>query len=110
MFIKDNIRHNEKYLYHITDFKNVTNILKNGLRGTDGIWFVDCKDVVPHVALNQIFLTKAIAVLRVQRKGITEKLLDDNVGEITTKHQFYTLQKHIDPKYLRLDYVFDIIP
>jgi len=101
------------YYYHITDVKTAFTILKKGLKaneegdiflfenvsftwGSQGIR----NTVADSIAENQIFL-KEYAILRVNSKGITGEVINDNVGELSSPFQWIVKQPLIEAKYLK---------
>lgn len=106
----------EKYYYHITDPKNVKNIIKEGLiANEDGdIFLFENKSigtpigegkmkiicVADHIARNQVFLEK-YAMFEISADGIEGDLIKDNVCEITAELQWIVKQQRIAPEYIK---------
>jgi hypothetical protein len=102
--------------YHITALNNVQSILKNGLRcNSDGQIFVfenksirinDVNNTVADIiANNQIFLDKYV-MFEIDDKGFNTDLINDNVGELSSKRQWFVEQSVIDKKYLNVFGIF----
>jgi len=104
---------NKKY-YHITDVKNKTSILKNGLRANEeGFIFLfenvstinrdtNIQNTVSDmIAANQLSLEE-YAMFEIDSKGINENLLKDEVAEFSAKNQFIAKQENIAPQFINL--------
>jgi hypothetical protein len=94
---------NTKKLYHITHIDNFTSIINEGLKANNKgeIFIFDNIDCASHIAINQIFLFDNYALFEINPKGIDVELINDNVTEYTSKHQFIIYQNIILPKYLK---------
>lgn len=97
--IKDNS------FYHISSPSNIPSILENGIvAGVDGkIFLLDTEEqkIVASVALLQCGY-QDYALFRVETKALSGQLMPDNVGELTTSHQFILKQDLIASKYVSL--------
>lgn len=96
--------------YHITPIENIESIKSNGIiNNGEGIFVIDTDDlyVIQHVSLSQIFCDK-IAVFKIDVNGFRGKRYHDNVAELVSRHQFYSKQKKIEPRYIELykEYTF----
>jgi hypothetical protein len=108
---------NMKY-YHITHPENARSILKNGIiSNSDGeIFLFENKSiafnniintVADSIAHNQLLL-KQYSMFEVDISGLTNQLLQDNVGELTSCFQWILLnQKVILPQYIDYFGTFD---
>jgi hypothetical protein len=101
--------------YHITSPENVESILKNGLKANEqGDIFIFqyakftkngiVNYVDDYIANNQKFYEK-YARIEIDPEGISVPLINDNVGESTSKFQWIVKQERINPDYLRLDVI-----
>ncbi|MDP3697451.1 MAG: hypothetical protein Q8R55_05535 [Candidatus Taylorbacteria bacterium] len=93
------------YFYHITEgLDSWSKIAKEGLKASpDGyIYLVTRKNIANYVVKNQLLLNNSYGLIRVNSKGITGCIENDNVGEITAKYQRRVKQAIIAPEYLRL--------
>jgi hypothetical protein len=99
-------------LYHITPPDALDSIIKDGLRaGEDGyIYFftdldlyikpLDIKGYLPDIiAIRQVLLEEYV-LLEIDTAGLTRKLVDDNVPEMTATQQKRVKQKVIAPEYI----------
>lgn len=102
----------ENHYYHITALENVPSILEKGLLANeDGeIFLFENKAVgypekgimiyvADHIALNQVGL-KEYVMLEISSDGITCKLVNDDVAEICSKHQWIARQPKILPQFI----------
>jgi len=101
--------------YHITklDQSIIKSILTTGLRANDGMIFLfenkSFRDSISGVentiseciANNQLFLDE-YAMFEISSEGITVELVNDNVGESTSKYQWICYQPVIEPKFINL--------
>jgi hypothetical protein len=98
--------------YHITnsDKKTIKSILKNGLRcNSEGEIFVfENKSIIFNnvinsvadlIANNQLFLQEYV-MFEIDDKGFNTELVNDNVGEISSKQQWYVQQPFVDKKHI----------
>jgi len=98
--------------YHITerDIALVDKILEEGLKADDeGQIFLfenlqfKINDVVnkvsDHIAKNQVFLDE-YAILEIDSKGFNSELIQDNVGEFTSRWQWILQQELIEPEFI----------
>jgi hypothetical protein len=95
---------NVKYYYHVTSIKNLERIKVKGLSNNgDAIFLLDTDElfVVQHISFNQIAY-REVAVLRINASGISGKIYHDNVGEMISKHQYYTKQNNIKPEFIEV--------
>lgn len=101
-----------KTYYHITDPKNIDNILWEGLRANeDGeIFLFEDKGIInrltnqiisvaDHIALNQVGLSE-YAMFAVDADGVEGELEPDNVGEASARCQWIARQSIIQPDYI----------
>lgn len=102
-------KENIKY-YHITDKKNLSTILREGLKANDegDIFLFENKSVVVNsvvntvadcIAHNQVFLSEYV-MLEIANEGIKSELINDNAGEITSPLQWIVKQPLIEAIYL----------
>ena len=96
--------------YHITAKKNLSTILKEGLKANEEgeIFLFENKSIVANsvvntvadcIAHNQVFLDEYV-MLEIANEGITSELINDNVGEISSSVQWIAKQPLIEVKYL----------
>lgn len=93
------------YYYHISSSSNIPLILEKGITANDEgqIFLLDTKEskIVSPVALLQCGF-QDYALFEVNSKGLSKKLVSDNVAELSAKHQFILKQNLIEPKYINL--------
>ena len=98
--------------YHITDKKNLSTILKEGLKANEegDIFIFENKSIVFNsvvntvadcIAHNQIFLDEYV-MIEIAFEGITSEVINDNVAELSSALQWIVRQPLIEPKYLSL--------
>jgi len=89
--------------YHITNFTNVPNISKEGLKGNgEGEIFVfdtDDHHLLSYASEYQLGLAD-FGLFKIHSSGITGKVERDNVGELTARHQFIIHQELIESRYI----------
>jgi hypothetical protein len=108
-----NIKKNSimKY-YHITHKKNKESILTNGLKcNSEGqIFFFENKSIsgfgvvntiADMIARNQVFLDN-YSMFEIDSEAFETNLINDNVGELSSKQQWYIYQDIIDPTFINL--------
>lgn len=111
----------EQKYYHVTRLETYEKILLEGLKcNNEGNIFVfenkAVKQIIgneefiikaaDHIALNQVFIKGKCVMLEIDSKGITGKILPDNVAESTAKLQWIIKQKIIEPKHINFFAIF----
>jgi hypothetical protein len=103
--------------HHVTAVKNVDAILKHGLRGgvsprnrgekllTPSIFVLiyGFQALTDNIAINQLWIDKDIkqyAVIRIRAKGVTGRVLDDNVAEASAPLHRIIEQDVIEPQFI----------
>jgi len=97
--------------YHITSgVDKWIKISKEGLRASsDGyIYLLTRKDIAGYVAVRQLGLWESYGLIRIDPKGITGVIKDDNVGERTAKYQRRIKQRIIKPEYVHLVNMYQV--
>ena len=93
-----------KVYYHITHgYDSWIKIQRRGLKASfDGyIYLLTRKDITNYVAVRQLGIIDSYGVLKVDSKGITGIVEDDNVAEFTAKYQRRVNQKMIKPEFIK---------
>jgi len=104
-----------KYYYHITpEHEDWMKIGQEGLKASeDGyIYLLITKDndVVHSVALNQISAFKNYGLIRIDSKGITGAIENDDVAEYTTRYQRRVKQQLVRPEFIKILNMYKAIP
>ncbi|MHC0440992.1 hypothetical protein [Flavobacterium sp. 3-210] len=87
--------------YHITDIENKESILANGLISEESEIFVcDNFDQLKMIAFNQLFITE-YSIFEISREGFSVKLIQDNVADFGSGHQYILQQSKIENKYIK---------
>jgi hypothetical protein len=89
-----------KVFYHISPIENKDSILANGLISASSEIFV-CNEFnqLKKIASGQLFITE-YSVFKISASNITGKILNDNVAEFGSQHQFIIKQDIIESKYI----------
>ncbi len=99
-----------KKYYHITSIENMESILQNGIKANNEghIFLFENKSIQLNgvintiadcIAFNQIFIDK-YAMFEIKPAGLKSGLINDNVGEFSSKQQWILEQNLIEPKYI----------
>jgi hypothetical protein len=78
--------------YHVSGFENFPTILKEGIKSNDRNEIfvfdvgIDLKHEIPYATKNQLGF-KDYSLFEIDGKGVTGKIMSDDVGELTAKHQ-----------------------
>ncbi len=102
----------KSYYYHIArDFDSWLKIGREGLKAsTDGyIYLLTTKDVALYVAVNQLCILDDYGLVKIDPKGITGVVEDDNVAEITACYQKRVKQALIESKYIKRINMYHIL-
>ena len=88
--------------YHLTDCENAAKIMQEGIKANknDEIFVFTDMLVANSIAKTQVF-TQRYSVFKIDRKGISGKILKDNVEELTAGYHRIIKQKLIKPKFLK---------
>jgi hypothetical protein len=96
----------KKYYYHITrDFESWQGIGREGLRASacDGyIYVLTTKDIAGYVAKNQLGVRDSFGLVRIDPKGVTGAVENDNVAEFTAPYQRRIRQDFIEARHIKL--------
>lgn len=86
--------------YHISPIKNKNSILSNGLISASSEIFV-CNEFnqLKRIASGQLGISE-YSIFQISSSNITGKILNDNVGEFGSQHQFIIKQDIIESKYI----------
>lgn len=86
--------------YHISPIENKDSILANGLISASSEIFV-CNEFnqLKRIASGQLGITE-YSIFKISSSNITGKILNDNVGEFGSQHQFIIKQDIIENKYI----------
>lgn len=86
--------------YHISPIENKDSILANGLISASSEIFV-CNEFnqLKRIASSQLFISE-YSVFKISASNITGKILNDNVAEFGSQHQFIIKQDIIESKYI----------
>lgn len=86
--------------YHISPIENKDSILSNGLISSSSEIFV-CNEFnqLKGIASSQLFISE-YSIFKISSSNITGEILNDNVGEFLSQHQFIIKQDIIESKYI----------
>lgn len=86
--------------YHISPIENKDSILANGLISASSEIFV-CNEFnqLKKIASGQLGISE-YSIFKISPSNITGKILNDNVGEFGSQHQFIIKQEIIESKYI----------
>jgi hypothetical protein len=95
--------------YHVTSFEDYHSILKTGLHGQNvgEIFVMTDKVAAASIAINQCGY-RDYALLEIDSKGITGKVKQDCVAELTRKYQRIVCQDVIEPKYIKFKGMYKV--
>ena len=89
-----------KQYYKIVPTKDTESIIEKGLISANGEIFVsDILEQLPLIAQSQLGLFE-YSILKINSKGITGRIMSDNVAEIGSGNQFIIKQNIIDSKHI----------
>lgn len=100
--------------YHVSGFENFPKILKEGIKSNDRNEIfvfdegIDLKNEIPYAAKNQLGF-KDYSLFEIDGKGVTGRIICDEVGELTAKYQKIIYQSVIEPKYIKFKGMFKVI-
>lgn len=86
--------------YHISPIENKDSILSNGLISIFSEIFV-CNEFnqLKRIASGQLGISE-YSIFKISSSNITGEILNDNVGEFGSQHQFIIKQEFIESKYI----------
>ena len=86
--------------YHISPIENKDSILSNGLISASSEIFV-CNELnlLKGIASSQLFISE-YSIFKISSSNISGEILNDNVGEFLSQHQFIIKQDIIESKYI----------
>jgi hypothetical protein len=88
------------YYYKIVPIEDTESIIEKGLISANGeIYVSDILEQLPLIANSQLGIFE-YSTLKINSKGITGKIMSDNVAEIGSGHQFFIKQSLIEPKHI----------
>jgi len=112
------VKEPKKQYFHLTSKENSISILQNGLKANKegDIFLFENKTitakflnksiaVADHIALNQIGLDEFV-MFSIKSKGINGEIINDNVGEITSRQQWILKQNFIKPEHIDVYGIF----
>ncbi len=90
----------KKYYYKIVPIEDTESIIEKGLISVNREIFVsDILEQLPLIANGQLGIFE-YSILKINSKGITGKILSDNVAEIGSGHQYIIKQSIIESEHI----------